>query len=215
MKNIFFIGSGGHFKEIFNWYKEQIKIKNLKSNIKGIIDDRSKLKIEKNSKLKILNSKQIKNEKNNYLILALGLLDKRKLILKKFKNYNFENVIHPSATISQEVKFGNGSVFAPNTVISGDAKLGNFNNLNPACIISHDCVLGDNNFLSSSTSLMGNCHIGNNNFFGSGGTMIPSTSLKDNNIIGAGAVITKSFLSMNTIVGVPAKKIKKNFTKSV
>ena len=48
MKNIFFIGSGGHFKEIFNWYKEQIKIKNLKSNIKGIIDDRSKLKIEKN-----------------------------------------------------------------------------------------------------------------------------------------------------------------------
>ena len=51
MKNIFFIGSGGHFKEIFNWYKEQIKIKNLKSNIKGIIDDRSKLKIEKNSKL--------------------------------------------------------------------------------------------------------------------------------------------------------------------
>ena len=210
MKNIFFIGSGGHFKEIFNWYKEQIKIKNLKSNIKGIIDDRSKLKIEKNSKLKILNSKQIKNEKNNYLILALGLLDKRKLILKKFKNYNFENVIHPSCTISQEVKFGNGSVFAPNTVISGDAKLGNFNNLNPACIISHDCVLGDNNFLSSSTSLMGNCHIGNNNFFGSGGTMIPSTSLKDNNIIGAGAVITKSFLSMNTIVGVPAKNTKKN-----
>jgi len=210
MKNIFFIGSGGHFKEIFNWYKEQIKIKNLKSNIKGIIDDRSKLKIEKNSKLKILNSEQIKNEKNNYLILALGLLDKRKLILKKFKNYNFESVIHPSATISQEVKFGNGSVFAPNTVISGDAKLGNFNNLNPACIISHDCVLGDNNFLSSSTSLMGNCHIGNNNFFGAGGTMIPGTSLKDNNIIGAGAVITKSFLSMNTIVGVPAKKIKKN-----
>ena len=208
MKNIFFIGSGGHFKEIFNWYKDQIKNKNLKTNIKGIIDDKADIKVEKNTKLKILNSQQIKNEKNNYLILALGLLDKRKSILKKFKNYNFENVIHPSTTISQEVKFGKGNVFAPNTVVSGDAKLGSFNNLNPGCIISHDCVIGDNNFLSSSTSLMGNCHMGNNNFFGAGATMIPGTTLKDNNIIGAGTVIIKSFQSKNTLVGVPAKKIK-------
>ena len=27
MKNIFFIGSGGHFKETFNWYKDQINNK--------------------------------------------------------------------------------------------------------------------------------------------------------------------------------------------
>ena len=60
MKNIFFIGSEGHFKEIFNWYKDQIKNKNLKSNIKGIIDDKTDIKVEKNTKLKILNSQQIK-----------------------------------------------------------------------------------------------------------------------------------------------------------
>jgi sugar O-acyltransferase (sialic acid O-acetyltransferase NeuD family) len=208
MKNIFFIGSGGHFKETFNWYKDQINNKNLKSNIKGIIDDKSDLKIEKNTKLKILKSKQVKNEKNNYLILSIGSINKRKSILKKFKNYNFENLIHPSATISSMVKFGKGNIFSPNVVLSGDAKLGNFNNLNPNSIISHDCIIGDNNFLSSVTSLMGNCYIGNNNFFGVGSTMIPKTSLKNNNIVGAGAVIIKSFQSEKTLVGVPAKSIK-------
>ena len=56
MKNIFFIGSGGHFKETFNWYKDQIKNGHLKSNIRGIIDDKSDVEVEKNTKLKILKS---------------------------------------------------------------------------------------------------------------------------------------------------------------
>ena len=212
MKKIFFIGAGGHFREIFHWYNHQVRNDKSQSHVVGVIDDNlSNKKFEEFTKLKIIKSKDLKNEKDIYLILSTGILDVRIKILKQFKKFNFETLIHPSAQISEGATFGKGNVFSPNTVIAGNAKIGNFNNFNFNCAISHDCNIGENNVLSPSTSLMGDCRIGNLNFFGANSTMVPKTKIDDNNIIGAGAVLTKSFGSNNTIVGVPGKKLATRF----
>lgn len=209
MKKIFFLGCGGLFKEIFYWYKDQVRNDKTQNHIVGVIDDNLyDKKIDEFTKLKIVNSKDLKNEKDIYLILSTGILDVRIKILNQFKEFNFETLIHPSAQISEGATFGKGNVFSPNTIIAGNAKIGNFNNFNFNCNMSHDCTIGENNVFSPTTSIMGNCEIGNLNFFGANSTMIPQTKIDNNNIIGAGAILTKSFGSNSTLVGVPARKIK-------
>jgi hypothetical protein len=74
IKKIFFIGSGGCFKEQFQWFRDFVvkeKIKNY--NIIGIIDDVNyKLNLDKYSGLKIFRSEDIKYSSDKYLILSIG-----------------------------------------------------------------------------------------------------------------------------------------------
>jgi hypothetical protein len=74
IKKILFIGSGGHFREQFQWFRDFVvkeKIKNY--NIIGIIDDVNyKLNFDKYSGLKIFRSKDIKYSSDKHLILSIG-----------------------------------------------------------------------------------------------------------------------------------------------
>ena len=207
MKKILFIGAGGHFKEVFVWYLDQIKQQGLKNEIKGIVDDdKIHLGHEPTSKLKIYKFEEIKITNDVHFILAIGQMNIRKKIISKYKNLNFETCIHPNASISKNCVYKKGNLFGPNTVIAGDCKLGNFNNFSQNSTASHDCIIGDNNFFSPSSSIMGNCQIGKNNFFGVSSNMIPGVIIKDNNIIGANSTLIKSAKSNNnTFIGVPAK----------
>jgi sugar O-acyltransferase (sialic acid O-acetyltransferase NeuD family) len=207
MKKILFIGAGGHFKDVFNWYLDQTKQQGLKNEIKGIIDDEKiHLEYEPVTKLKIYKFEEVDITNELYFILAIGQISIRKKIISKYQNLNFETCIHPNASISTNCVYKKGNLFGPNVVIAGDCKLGNFNNFSQNSTASHDCIIGDNNFFSPSSSIMGNCQIGENNFFGVSSNMIPGVNIKDNNIIGANSTIVKSVKSNNnTFIGVPAK----------
>ena len=51
--------------------------------------------------------------------------------------------------------------------------------------------------------------IGNNCWIGANSVILPGVQLGDNVIVGAGSVVSKSFSSDKTIVGIPAKEILK------
>ena len=128
MKKIFFIGAGGHFKDVFYWYLDQMLYENKKNEIKGIIDDyKEHLKIEKSSKLRIYKSNKISIKDNIHLILSIGQMQIRKKIIKKFGKFKFENCVHPKANISIGSSYKKGNIFAPNAIISGNANIGEFN----------------------------------------------------------------------------------------
>ena len=207
MKKIFFIGRGGHFKDVFGWYVDQLKHKKLHSEIKGIIDnDKTDLKHDSFSKLKIYKFKDLKVAKDIYLILAIGNMNIRKKIINKFCKYKFETCIHPRAIVSQNCFYKKGNIFGPNSIITGNAKIGNFNNFSQNSTATHDCIIGNNNFFSPSSSIMGNCVIGNNNFFGVSSNMIPGIKIGDDNIVGANSTIIKTENSCkNTFIGVPGQ----------
>ena len=206
MKKIFICGSSGYFKENFIWINDFIKFKKLKNyTIKGIIDDNINDKVEKFSKLKFIPSNLVKPHKENLIYIAAGNIKIREKIIKKFLNYNFFTLIHPSSVVSKYAKLGKGITIGPQCVISANANLGDFNNLNSFSLISHDNILGTNNSLSPYVKLMGNCKIGSNNFFGANTTVLPNISLGNLNNIGANSLLTKNFSSNKLIYGSPAK----------
>jgi acetyltransferase EpsM len=211
MKNFFFIGSGGYFREQFQWFRDFVIKKKIKNyNVAGIIDDVNYKAIKDNySGLKIFKSKDIKYSTDKYLILSIGDPNTRNYFIKKFSKFNFFNLIHPSAIVSTCAKIGKGTIVSPLSIIAGNAVMGDFNNLNFGTMLSHDCNVGANNTFSPGTKIMGHCSIGNNNFFGVDSKMIPSTAILNNNIIGANCTIIDNFKSNSTLVGTPAKLIKK------
>ena len=142
MKKLFFLGGGGHFKEVFNWYLDQLQSTGASNKLVGIIDDdKIEMNVEPTSKLKIYSSDSIKYEENIYLVLAIGQISLRKKVTSQFKEFNFETCIHPSANISINVSYKKGNLFGPNCIISGDAKIGEFNNFSPNSIASMTVLL--------------------------------------------------------------------------
>ena len=211
IKKIFFIGSGGHFREQFQWFRDFVakeKIKNY--NIIGIIDDVNyKLNFDKYSGLKIFRSKDIKYSSDKHLILSIGEPKTRNFFIKKFSKFNFFNLIHPSAIVSSYAKIGKGTIISPLSIIAGNATVGDFNNFNYGTMLAHDCKVGANNTFSPGTKIMGNCVIGSNNFFGVDSKMAPNTAMLNNNIIGANCTIINNFKSNLILIGTPAKVLKK------
>lgn len=207
MKKIIILGSGGFFKEQFYWLQDSLK-KKKNYKIEAIVSTENQS--QKLFNIPIINEKKIPKSKNILLYIAIGSTKVRAKIIKKFKNYNFYTLIHPSAIISQGAIIGKGCTISPNTIIAGDAKIGDFNLFNFSSMISHDCIIGENNIFSPSSKILGWAKMGNNNYFGAGAIMLPKIKIGNNNTIGANSTLTKNFNNNQTLIGTPAKTYNKN-----
>ena len=207
MKKIFIFGSSGYFKEQYYWLVDFLKYNKEKFSIEAIVDDLSTESFEKHTRIKIIKEKNLSNNKDVYLYLAVAFPNIRKKIIEKFKDFNFLTMLHPNSVVSKGSTFGKSLTISPGTIIAGDAKVGDFNNFNFGTMLSHDCVVGFNNTFSPGTKIMGNCKIGDCNFFGVDSVMVPGKEIKNNNVIGANTTITNNFDSNLTIVGTPGKSV--------
>ena len=202
MKKIIIFGNGGFFKEQFYWLKDALDKKN-DYEIEAIVSNTNQGK--KVFNIPVIDEKEITYSEKRYLYIAIGSIDSRINIIKKFSNYNFYTLIHPSAIISQGAIIGKGCTISPNTIIAGDAKIGDFNSFNFNSMISHDCVTGSNNIFSPGSKILGWCKIGNNNYFGADSIMLPKTEIGNSNMIGANAILNRNFENSKTLIGTPAK----------
>jgi acetyltransferase EpsM len=212
MKNIFFYGCSGFFKEQFVWVKDFLSSNKNQYTLAGIIDDPKSIYLKKDnfSGLNIFKLSEIPKYNDIEIHLSIGEPVLRERAIEELKEYKIFSYYHPSAVVSPYTKIGKGVTISPKTIIAGDAIIGDYNVLNFGSMVSHDCIINQNNIFSPGVKIMGNCKIGNNNFFGVDAKMIPATEVIDRNRIGANCVITKNFSSDHVLVGTPAKVIKKS-----
>lgn len=121
-----------------------------------------------------------------------------------FPKLQFANVIHPSAVIAEDVRFGHGVFVAASATINCGSRLGDHVVINTRASIDHDCEIGDFGFVGPGVSLAGAVSIGRGSFIGTGAAVIPSIQIGDNAVIGAGSAVIRSVASGATVAGVPA-----------
>ncbi len=109
----------------------------------------------------------------------------------------FENSIGKGTSVLQQAIIENG-----NTI--GDGVL-----VHVGTLVSHDVVVGDYTELSPYVKLLGKVKVGKLVSIGTGAIILPGIHIEDNAIIGAGSVVTKNVKAGETVVGVPAKPLKK------
>lgn len=117
-------------------------------------------------------------------------------------------LVHPSASIAENVSIGKGTVIAAGVVINPGTVLGKGCIINTCASVDHDCQVGDYVHVSVGAHLAGNVEVGAHTWVGVGAVISNNIEIISDCMIGAGAVIVKNIEESGTYVGVPAVKIK-------
>jgi UDP-perosamine 4-acetyltransferase len=129
------------------------------------------------------------------------------------KQYLFESVIHPSATIAPDVRRGEGLQVMAGAIVQTGVRLGENVILNTGAIIDHDCVIGDHVHVAPGATLSGCVHLDEGVHVGTGASIIQGIRVGARSTVGAGAVVLHDVPAGITVVGVPAKELQKNIRR--
>jgi sugar O-acyltransferase (sialic acid O-acetyltransferase NeuD family) len=119
-------------------------------------------------------------------------------------------LIHPAATVSRHTVIGAGSVVFAGAVVNVGAVVGQACILNTGCGIDHDDYLADGVHVSPGAHLGGGVSVGEASWIGLGASVREGVSIGRDVRVGAGAVVVRHIADGLTVVGNPARDMKRS-----
>lgn len=218
MKKLYIIGAGGFGREVA-WLVKRINAISPTWDLKGFLDDNNELWCTEVDGYKIHGRHEIlgQSKEDVWCVMAVGNVAVRKKgieRLQSFPHIHFATLIDPSVEMSESVSIGEGSIICAGTIITVDVSIGEHNIINLDCTIGHDAVLGDFVTLYPSVNISGAVKVDNTTELGTGSQVIQGVSIGSGVIVGAGAVVVGDIEQNVTVVGSPAKVIKRHGEQS-
>lgn len=202
MPEVYIYGAGNLGREIADCIRVLNEKLEDKIIIKAFIVDSEfyDTLIPKVDNIEIVNASTFSKEIWQTISIIIGIGDSiaRSKIINKIRNYGaslFNNIIHPTAFIANDVIIGEGSYIGPNTTISIACKIGSNVVINQNCSIGHDCDIEDNVVICPGVIISGRCKIGKQTYVGSGAVILPTLLINEGCIIGANVTVSKSIKS--------------------
>lgn len=191
---MYILGASGHAKVI-------IDILSLDGDKLMVYDDRHDIKeilgVPVHSPLP-----QASSEKLGEGIIAIGDNKIRNRLAQKYlSNFDFINIIHSSAILSNYCSIGKGNVIMERAIVKADALIENHVIVNTGSIVEHDCVLGDFVHIAPGAVLCGHVEVGEGTLIGAGSTVLPSVKIGNWSIIAAGSVVHKNVPDFGVWIG--------------
>ncbi|ACI98262.1 NeuD/PglB/VioB family sugar acetyltransferase [Rhodospirillum centenum] len=118
-------------------------------------------------------------------------------------------LVHPAAVVSPAATVGDGSILAAGAILQPGARVGRFCILNTACSVDHDGVLLDGVQVGPGVRLAGRVCCGEDAFLGTGAIVLPGLSIGRGAVVGAGAVVVGDVPADITVVGNPARPLRR------
>lgn len=145
-------------------------------------------------------------------VIGIGMLkisNLRNKIYEMLKDLDFELpvIIAPTASISNGVTIGEGTVILENAIIYTNAKLGKCCMIHPNAIVEHDCIVGDFVSFATGAIMAAGTKIGTNCILSVGAIAVAHKTICDNVFVGAGSVIINDVTVEGTYFGIPARRI--------
>lgn len=194
---IVFYGGGGHFKVAYN-------IARLNGYIVDGVYDENPVTYKNVTYLGNLKA-MIENIDNDcYYFCAIG----NNKIRQKIANYNFNwiNLIHPSAILAPDIVIGTGNIICAGSVIETDCVIGNHCVINTNSSVNHDCNISDFVHIAPGSVLCGTVTIGCATLVGAGTTVIPRIIIGENCTIGSGSNVVRNIPANVVAFGNPCKQ---------
>lgn len=203
-EKVILVGAGGHSKSVMD------SINKSKYKVCGFIDSNKK---GSHLGLPIIGSQieDIPQYKKYKYFISIGDVNYRRIWFNKIKDMNLKtiNVIDSTAIVSVSSKIGTGNFIGKMAIINADAEIGNNNVINSKALVEHECKVGNHNHLSTNSVINGNVIVEDNVFLGSSSVCNGQLKIGSGAIIGSGSVVIEDIPSMVTVVGIPAKIIKR------
>jgi sugar O-acyltransferase (sialic acid O-acetyltransferase NeuD family) len=123
--------------------------------------------------------------------------------------FAFEAVVHPSAIVSKHAYLGSGAQVMAGAILQAGTRIGANAIINTGAVIDHDCIVGDHTHVAPGAVVSGGVRVGSACHIGTGAHVIQGVSIGDGGVIGAGAVVIRDVGDNQTVVGVPARVIRR------
>ena len=140
------------------------------------------------------------NPKEILLINAVGALPNNQnrwhlSNLMRKKRFKFDNVIHPSSIVANDLSIGEGVQLMAGTIIQPGCKIGQDSIVNTGARIDHDTSIGDQCHIAPGVTICGDVQIGNNVHIGTGSQVLQGIKIGNHTVIAAGTLVYKDIPS--------------------
>lgn len=149
---------------------------------------------------------------DNRFCLGVGNPKIRAAFKEKFQEIGgvLSSVVSEEADLgSYNVNIGIGCIILGHALISNSVSVGTAGLIYYKTVLAHDVHVEDFVELSPGATLLGGCKVGAYTHVGANATILPKVFVGSNVVVGAGAVVNKDVPDNCTVVGVPARIIKK------
>ncbi len=145
------------------------------------------------------------------IFVSLENGQERQAALQKIKalGYNVVSLISPSAKVSEYAKIGVGSLIVAKVYVGYGTKIGDGCIINVGTNIDFECTVNDYVTIAQGVNVAPRVTIGQYSSICIGANIIEEVTVGDSVIAGAGAVLLNSIPSDVTVVGCPARIVKK------
>ena len=204
MKHLIMIGAGGHAESVAD------SIDTKQYLLVGFIDSN---KIGTHMGVPILGKEitDIPNFQKYVYFVSIGDVGYRELWFNKLQALQLPiiNIIDKTALISQSVTIGIGNFIGKLAIVNAGTRVGDNNVINTKALIEHECRIGSHTHLSTNSTINGDVVVEDSVFFGSTAVCNGQIRIGHHAIVGSGSVVIKEVEPWTTVVGCPAKIIKR------
>ncbi|MBX2963377.1 MAG: acetyltransferase [Cyclobacteriaceae bacterium] len=146
------------------------------------------------------------------VVIAVGDPRLKRKLVERIKNTRiyYPTIIHPVATIGENIKAGAGCLITAGCRLTVDITLGDFVMLNLNTTVGHDVSIGSYSSIMPGVHISGYVNVGEEVLIGTGASVLQHVSIGKQAVVGASAVVNRSVEANRTVAGVPARSIRKN-----
>jgi sugar O-acyltransferase (sialic acid O-acetyltransferase NeuD family) len=193
MKKIIIIGAGGYGRELLQWIKDINEVRPT-WEIAGFLDDNLNALDGIECDYPMLGKVshwQPSDDEVFALAVATPRVKEKIVGAIKARGGVFASVIHPTATLTQFSKYGEGLVMFPQSKLSVNSSAGDFVTILSSGI-GHDVEIGDYTTVSGACSILRNVKIGKRVFLAANVAVSNDIVVGDEAYIGIGSIVMKN-----------------------
>jgi UDP-perosamine 4-acetyltransferase len=214
MKQAIGLGAGGHAKVI-------IEILRLRGEFEviGLLDANAELHGARVSEVLVIGDDTLMPElfargvRHGFVGLgSTGDNRPRAALYTMARENGFDVIaaIDPRSIISPSVTIGEGAIIMPGAIINAGTRIGDNVIVNTGAIIEHDCSIGNHVHVATGARLGGGVAVLDGAHVGLGAGIRQGVRVGRNAVVGAGAVVIHHVPNNATVVGIPARPLKRD-----
>lgn len=151
----------------------------------------------------------------NALSVGIGTPEARRAVMRnlssEFPSDFWPPLIHPAAQFDRSTcELGRGVLVSAGAIVTVGVTLGSFSMVNFGATLGHEVRVGEGTVINPGANVSGGVVLGDGVLVGTGAQILQYIEVGSGATIGAGAVVTKNVAAGETVIGIPARAMRKN-----